>query len=330
MKSRFDPKLNGLPYRNGSFKFKVGPASCSVLCGGISYTAMDYFDTGIKPPESSKTPVDGNPMETYLYRRQMTAHFYTWHRFLNAWSVSHIPLLGGLAGEQDKVEELDNYLASRPVIICLYGGPGHGHHVIATGCDRARKEISLYDSNHPGVTSKLTAEDGHWRHDQSNTLWYGWFMDWGQYTDGDRQPPLAYRYCRTCHGLNTHSLGVEGVCVGGGGHDNNLDLEYFLPWERGEGQGGWTVCSRCQGLYRQDSSTPMCPSGGLHFPQAQNPNWKEVRIRTNGSGETNWKRCNACTSLFWTSPNGDTGQCVGGGKHDPTGSDSYIIDNRTT
>jgi hypothetical protein len=34
--SKFDPLKNGLPYKNGSFKFKVGPANCSVLCGGIS------------------------------------------------------------------------------------------------------------------------------------------------------------------------------------------------------------------------------------------------------------------------------------------------------
>ena len=52
IKSRFNPRIHGLPYRNGSFSFKLGPANLSVLCGGISYTALDYFDTGIRPPES--------------------------------------------------------------------------------------------------------------------------------------------------------------------------------------------------------------------------------------------------------------------------------------
>src|SRR5262249_30330951 len=151
----FNPRVHGLPYKNGSFRFKVGPANVSVLCGGISYAALDYFDTGIRPPESSRTPVDGNPMETYLYRRQVTAHFYTWHRFANAWSVSQIPGMRSIFGEQDDINELAQYLSSRPVIICLFGGPGHGHHVVATACDPARNQIQLYDSNHPRVTSTI-------------------------------------------------------------------------------------------------------------------------------------------------------------------------------
>ena len=161
---KFDPVKNALPYTNGSFKFKVGPITCSVLCGGISYTALDYFETGILPPKSPKTPADGNPMEEYLYRRQATAHFYTWHRFAAAW-------LGG-AGEQDSVEKLGTFLSSRPVILCLFGGFGHGHHVVATACDPGRKVIHLYDSNHPGRTSVLRQLSGNvldpvWLHETS-------------------------------------------------------------------------------------------------------------------------------------------------------------------
>ena len=40
-----DAAKDALPYHNGSFKFRVGPINCSVLCGGISYTALDYFET---------------------------------------------------------------------------------------------------------------------------------------------------------------------------------------------------------------------------------------------------------------------------------------------
>ncbi len=212
--SKFDPLKNGLPYKNGSFKFKVGPANCSVLCGGISYTALDYFYTGIQPPKSPKTPADGNPMEEYLYRRQATAHFYTWHRFAAAWSGS-LPLIGPVVSgvEQDSLEDLCRHLASRPVILCLYGVVGEGHHVVASACDQAKKQIQLYDSNHPGKISLLTQVSGGWLHSNSNKRWKGWFMDWGHYNDGTKMPPLAFRYCRICHVLNTVSLGVQGGCV---------------------------------------------------------------------------------------------------------------------
>jgi hypothetical protein len=327
IKSKFDPRVHGLPYKNGSFKFKVGPANVSVLCGGLSYAALDYFYTGIKVPESKKIPVEGNPMETYLYRRQVTAHFYTWHRFANAWSVSQIPGISSLVGEQDDINLLARHLSERPVILCLYGGPTTGHHVVASACDPAANLIQLYDSNHPGVVSTIQLKNGDWVHDQSNYGWTGWFMDWGHYSHGTIQPPLAYRYCRRCHGLNTRSLGVYGQC-GGGGHDNNLDLEYFLPWDPGDGQGGWKVCGQCQGLFRQGSDAPLCPAGGLHYPQGQNANWKECYVATEGAGEANWRRCNDCTSLFWMKPDGDTGTCAGG-KHSPANSDKYVADCRT-
>jgi hypothetical protein len=327
--SKFDPLKNGLPYKNGSFKFKVGPANCSVLCGGISYTALDYFYTGIQPPKSPKTPADGNPMEEYLYRRQATAHFYTWHRFAAAWSGS-LPLIGPVVSgvEQDSLEDLCRHLASRPVILCLYGVVGEGHHVVASACDQAKKQIQLYDSNHPGKISLLTQVSGGWLHSNSNKRWKGWFMDWGHYNDGTKMPPLAFRYCRICHVLNTVSLGVQGGCVNGGGHDNHPDFEYFLPW-KSEGQGGWKVCGKCQGLYRQTGAdAPFCLGAGMHLPQKNNANWQELRVMISGAGEAGWRRCGSCTGLFWTK-NGNSGKCASSEAHLAVQGESYVVDCRT-
>jgi hypothetical protein len=269
-------------------------------------------------------------MEEYLYRRQVTAHFYTWHRFLNAWSVSHIPGVKSLIGEQDSLQDLCKYLASRPVILCLFGGPGSGHHVVAAACDPGKKEIHLYDSNHPGKTSILTqTSGGDWLHSESAVKWTGWFMDWGHYTDGTKLPPLAFRYCRTCHGLNTYSLGVQGGCLSGAGHDNHPSLEYFLPWKAGEGQGGWKVCGKCQGLYRQTGAdVPFCPAGGMHLPQQNNVNWQELRVMTSGAGESGWRRCNSCTNLIWGKDN-NFGKCSTGEGHSPVPGESYVVDYRT-
>jgi hypothetical protein len=335
---KFDPLKDSLPYHNGSFKFKVGATNCSVLCGGISYTALDYFEAGIAPPKSPKIPMDGNPMEEYLYRRQVTAHFYTWNRFAAAWSGG-LPLLGNLlrplihAVEQDSMEELAKWLATRPVILCLYGGIGHGHHVVAADCNPGKKEIYLYDSNFPGRTSVLRQLDDSvfhsaWLHEPSGARWRGWFIDWGHYTNGTRMPPLAFRYCRTCHGLNTASLGVPGGCVNGA-HNNHPDFEYFLPWQPGQGQNGWKVCGKCQGLYRQNGGdAPFCPALGMHTPQKDNTNWQELRVATGGPGETGWRRCTVCTSLFFAKGN-DFGKCTAGGAHTPAAGESYVVDCRT-
>lgn len=327
--SQFRPEDHGLPYQNGSFN--VGAVGWTVLCGGISYAALDYFYAGIKPPKFKKTPANGNPMLDYLYRRQCTAHFYTWHKFANAWSISQLPILS-IAGEQDSLKELDTHIANRPVILCLYGGPFKGHHVVAWSCDRTKKTIDIFDSNHPDKKPTLTRQkNGDWFHSESKYNWTGWFMDWGHYTNKNRLPPLAFRYCKRCHGLNTASLGEEGDCLNGAKHDNHPDFEYFLPWVEGEGKPGWKVCGKCQGLYRQTSGdAPFCPALGMHTPQQNNPNWKDLSVMTSGPGEAGWRRCSTCTSLFWVQNNIDFGKCADGSSpHTPVPGESYVVANQT-
>jgi hypothetical protein len=70
----------------------------------MAYAALDYAYTGILAPESKAAPAEGNPLETYLYRRQITAHYYTWHKFLGAWA-------GGV--EQSDYSKLQSWIASK-------------------------------------------------------------------------------------------------------------------------------------------------------------------------------------------------------------------------
>ena len=162
IESKFEQAKHGLPYRNGSFAFHVGPVSFSVLCGNISHTAMDYFLTKAKPPTLAKTPAEGNPMQEYLYARQSTAHYYTWHRFAAAWGGALPVLASGISNAimQDDINELATYLASEPVIVCLYGGPGTGHRVVAYAADLGQNEISIFDSNYPDRTSTIKYKKG--------------------------------------------------------------------------------------------------------------------------------------------------------------------------
>lgn len=325
----FDPVKNAFKYKNGEFKFKVGPTTWSILCGGMSYAALDYYYMGLRVPESGAIPVEGNPMETYLYRRQATAHYYTWHRFTNAWTLSNVPIISAITDAQDSIHKLAEHLATRPVILCLYG-VFCGHHVVASSCDVGKQSITLYDSNFPGRSSSIEKTKDGWLHQPSNTVWSGWFMDWGHHTDGVKRPPLAWRYCRRCHGLNTNGFGSPGECINGVPHDNNPNLEYFLPWTLNDGQRGWYACSKCMGLFRQSDTTavPFCPAGGMHLVKPFGSKNYDLGVMTDGAGETGWRRCNYCTSLFWMNA-ANRGQCPTGGQHDPDNSGHFVVDNRT-
>jgi hypothetical protein len=296
----------------------------------MAYAALDYLYTGILGPESTKAPAEGNPLETYLYRRQTTAHYYTWHKFTAAWSTS-VPLVGvvlGAAGVgQSSFGELATWIGKKyPVVICLFDGVGEGHHVVAIGCDQAKRVIQLYDSNHPEKRSDLTETGGRWVHSVSNRKWKGWFIDWGYYTDKTRLPPVAWRFCGNCKGLHTTRFGATGSCPAGGSHGVNEVFEYFLNWNLDKGQRRWRVCKKCQGAFCD--ADPLqgrtCPSGGNH--EARNLEFA-VQMGT-GPGEGNWRQCRKCSGLFWAGA-GNNGACKAGGPHDPSGSPNYVLDSRT-
>jgi len=143
----------------------------------------------------------------------------------------------------------------------MYGDVSVGHHVLAIGCDRARKSIELHDNNYIELhdnnyhdkRSSITLKNGVWQH-SGGGKWKGWFLDWGHYTDGARTPPLSCRYCKKCHGLYGASFGKMGQCNTGGNHSGNMVFEYFLPCFIKECERGWRLCTKCNTLF-------YCPSG---------------------------------------------------------------------
>jgi hypothetical protein len=321
----FDPKKQGFHFDNGTFG-----GTFSVLCGGMSYATMDYLQCGMNIPELRKAPATGNPLHDYLYRRQCTAHYYTWHLFAVAWS-SPFPLIGGVTSglSQGSFADLEYYLTpGGPLVMCLYGGVAKGHHVLAIGCDRAKQTIDLYDNNFHDKRSTLTLQNGAWAHSGGST-WKGWFLDWGHYTDGAKMPPLACRYCSRCHGLYATSFGKVGQCNAGGSHSGNMDFEYFLPCFTNEGERGWRLCQKCNTLFYSPSgqATGWCADGGNHSPAIGGGEALDFGIADSGDeGEKGWYRCNLCYSLFWGG-NGN-GNCRVGGTHEKS-TKQYAVDYRT-
>jgi hypothetical protein len=294
----------------------------------MSYGALDYFYSGLNLPESKLAPAVENPLHSYLYALQKTAHWYTIPKFLSSWVDTPTE-------SRNTFDELEASITkNRPVVLCLYRELFHAHHVLAIGCDKSAQTIDLYDSNFPGVKAQVAHVNGVWKHSKGSKVeWYGWFIDPGYYdSDPPHRPPFSWRYCRTCHGLFTTSLGLWGACPGGGRHIYNEAFEYFLPCFEGEGEQGWLLCSKCQGLYKpaESDTTSVCPAKGTHVPKKFGTDDLTFGVMKTGLGETNWRRCVNCSALFWQGQY-PYGACPNGGAHVPDRHSArpYVVDYRT-
>jgi hypothetical protein len=325
IRTGFTP-YHGFNFKNGQFKFYVGPVSCSVLCGGISYAALDYYYKKLRTPDMAKNPAEGNPLCEYLYKRQATAHFYTWNRFAKAWASGVAPE----AQMNKEISVLKTWMAAKkPMVICLHAGMGHGHHVLCTGYDDNYKMLELYDSNYPGQTPTLMLDDGgKWYHSGGGgSMWNGWFGDGGFDQEGGAKfPVVPYKFCRDCHGLvcNSH-FEYSGACKGGGAH-NMMDTEYYLPNDT-SGESGWFLCRKCYLMFTPegDNAYGKCFKGGKHEISTDRPE-QSVYHLGRGKGEYGWSRCNACNTLNWSK--GAAAACPAGGSHDNSDSERYVVDNR--
>src|SRR5262245_53695331 len=78
IRTGFDTKRHGFRFQNGKFKFTYAVIiPCDVLCGGMCYAALDYYNYQLAVPEESDPPAEGTPLFNYLYDRQKTAHLST-------------------------------------------------------------------------------------------------------------------------------------------------------------------------------------------------------------------------------------------------------------
>jgi hypothetical protein len=183
--TRFSPTTHGYKFAN---QFIVqtqiaglnGP-TFNGLCGGMAYSALDYFNGAIRIPQQDFLPAEGTILQSYIQRRQNDSTFPNadkWaelffnpggarnREFFN-WGVQFGGgRLGELKGKIDRGE---------PVPLGLYecgndcgcpGGCPGSHQVLAIGYDLGRYsaelgphiedvKIFVYDSNFPGRTMTL-------------------------------------------------------------------------------------------------------------------------------------------------------------------------------
>ncbi len=212
----FDPARNGFRFINtfnGEDFIRWGG-----LCGGMIYTALDYFRTGIPIPTQSYTPANATTLQSYIYQRQQHSMWNVnekWSELEVAYNTRGGEIfrwgMQGFGG--GRLEELKNAIdAGRSVPIGLFGGgvpsidggSGGNHVVLAMGYALGRYtgnfdghpgdyKILVYNPNHRNQTTTLVPnmEGQCFFEIESGKVWRTYFVN-TRY-DNDHTPPRDIR-----------------------------------------------------------------------------------------------------------------------------------------
>jgi len=155
----FNPQVSGFRFINtfnGEDVIRWGG-----LCGGMVYSALDYFRNGIPVPRQSFTPANATPLQSYIYQRQQHSMWNVnekWSELEVAYNTRAGEIFRwGLQGSGGgRLEELKNAInAGRSVPIGLFvggvaginGAVGGNHVVLAIGYSTGRYNGDL--TGHP-------------------------------------------------------------------------------------------------------------------------------------------------------------------------------------
>jgi hypothetical protein len=180
----FVPQVNGLKFVN-RFEFPnltnislplihSGPISLGEiiygLCGGMCFTALDYFKSGLAVPNIANVNDINLGLFFYLWDRQLNSMSIGAVEKIIAWMLSDDQTLAEKVA-QDEVPKLRSSLdAGQPAVLCLirargFSNPTQNHQVTAIGydldTDTSVLTIYLYDPNHPGEEPTLSLDLTH-------------------------------------------------------------------------------------------------------------------------------------------------------------------------
>ena len=207
----FDPATHGFGFTNDftndfirEFDVRTGG-----LCGGMAYTALDYYNAGMPITRQTHRPAVNTTLHDYIYDRQVNSIADN----ADKWAELGFNPFGARNGEffnwglqgfnGGRLQELRAKIdRGQPVPLGLWhydGQRGGDHQVLAIGYDTGRYRgdlgrhredlrIFVYDPNHPGQTKVLVPDlqRGGYRYTDENKLWLTYFVD-GKYRS--RRPP---------------------------------------------------------------------------------------------------------------------------------------------
>jgi len=244
----FRPNVNGFKFSN-TFKVEViNDVRLSGFCGGMVYSALDYYKAKKPIPSQNYRPANGTTLYNYVWGRQRSSVIDN----LDKWTELTVNPFGwrsseffnwGLQGfNGGRLQELKTEIdMGNPVPIGLFRGGNGGmnahHQVLAIGYKGGRYkgdlgdyqedlEISVYDPNFPNVIKILkanTAKQIYYYKDEPNNdrcQWVSYFVD--RKYRGTQPPTITESSATTADGLVDELL-LE-ITTGGddlrGGNDN--------------------------------------------------------------------------------------------------------------
>ena len=196
-RTNFSPLQHGFKFANTFVNVMAdlpgfGKIETAGRCGGMSYTALDYYFNNLPVPQASSLPADGVPLADYMLHRQtdtfMTLsaiNFITWtlHPDAPTWFAK------GVHGWtiEDEFPKLRAQLdLGRPRVLGLvtardFAHIGYNHQVVACGYDfdpaSGTITVLIYDCNSPGIEVTLTTSPGMQGVTASNGYsWRGFFV----------------------------------------------------------------------------------------------------------------------------------------------------------
>lgn len=159
LETRFDPKKHGFRFSNNDTVWNVPgtPIHGKFLCGGMVYTALDYYYGYKTIPQRTVAPPINHKLNRYIIARQNAAHVRTVSR-MTLFSFLHDWFVESVAGEFDIIRKSID--AGKPVPLFLVKKDFlHGHHVLVTACrstpSAAGPFLFLYDPNYPEKTATI-------------------------------------------------------------------------------------------------------------------------------------------------------------------------------
>lgn len=182
VKTKFSPTQDGFSFVNRfEFKFPVQfklPLGGMIdltqvvygLCGGMCFSALDYFYANQALPEETQVSRIDNKLFVYLADRQMDSMSIPVLLKVIRWMVSEDRYIG-LRMSRYELPKLRRRLdKGEPVVLGLIrvaglGDPTRNHQVLATGYDYDQDSkimvVHLYDPNHPGKEPTITLDLKH-------------------------------------------------------------------------------------------------------------------------------------------------------------------------
>lgn len=177
-KTAFIPQEHGLRFVN-SFAFPFSttfqlPFSGAVdlgdiiygLCGGMCFTALDYFNLGKPVPEVDSVEELSTNYLLYLWNRQLDSFGLLTIPKVIEWMIRNDIDVAKRTARYEVPKLRRRIDKGEPVVLALIrtehgDSPTKNHQVLATGYtinDDKRMLIDLYDPNHPGKNPQLSID----------------------------------------------------------------------------------------------------------------------------------------------------------------------------